>query len=57
MKQAFSSPTESTHAEDEGVLKAFPNTVCTLFYGHPGTFCPLFYLHFPSAAESVTESP
>jgi len=45
-KRAFSSP-EGTSKQDEGELKAFPNTICTLIYAQPGTFCPLLYLHFP----------
>ena len=56
-KRAFSSSAESAHSQDEDELKAFPNTICTLIYGHTGTFCPLLYLHFPTAAEPVTESP
>jgi hypothetical protein len=54
-KRAFSSP-EETPTQDEGELKAFPNTICTLIYAQPGTFCPLLYLHFPAVTESVTES-
>ncbi|GAA1626227.1 hypothetical protein GCM10009744_12620 [Kribbella alba] len=54
-KRVFSSP-EGTPTQDEGELKAFPNTVCTLLYAQPGTFCPLLYLHFPAVTEAVTES-
>ena len=34
---------------------AFPNTICTLVYGHTGTFCPLLYLHFPVETKSADD--
>jgi hypothetical protein len=55
-KRAFSSSTGGTHSEDDGELMAFPNTICSFIYAQPGTFCPLLYLHFPAAAEAVTEN-
>jgi hypothetical protein len=54
-RRAFSSP-EETPTHDEGELKAFPNTICSLIYAQPGTFCPLLYLHFPAVTEPDTES-
>lgn len=49
-KLAFSGPAATPNQDQETTLEAFPNTICTLIYGHTGTFCPLLYLHFPQSA-------